>query len=86
LAGEDIPLQARILAVADSFDAMTSQRPYRAGRGIREAMGEVTLCTGTQFDPAIVAAFLESSAEVEETLLAARALFPNSHMGPNIVH
>lgn len=87
LAGEDIPLQARILAVADSFDAMTSHRPYRAGRGIREAMGEVTLCTGTQFDPTIVAAFLESSTEVEETLLAARALFPNSHhIGPNIVH
>lgn len=86
LAGLDIPLNARILSVADAFDAMTSHRPYRAGRGVQEALGEVTLCAATQFDPEIVAAFLESSAEVEETLLNARVLFPNSHMVPTRVH
>lgn len=86
LAGEDIPLHARILSVADAFDAMTSHRPYRAGRGVSEALGEVTLCAGSQFDPAIVAAFLEASAEVEETLLAARVMFPDSHLVPDRMH
>ena len=59
LAGEAIPLEARIAAVADSFDAMTSGRPYRGAQlGIAEAISEVERCSGTQFDPAIVRAFL----------------------------
>ncbi|MGD9116662.1 MAG: response regulator [Dehalococcoidia bacterium] len=59
VAGEDIPLCARILAVADSFDAMTSDRPYRAAMSVDEALEEIKRCTGSQFDPEVAAAFLK---------------------------
>ena len=55
--GTNIPLGARILCVADAYDAMVCDRPYRAGRTPAEAMEEVDRCTGTQFDPDVVAAF-----------------------------
>jgi putative nucleotidyltransferase with HDIG domain len=58
LAGEQIPQGARIFAVADSFDAMTSDRPYRRGRQLDEALAEIERCSETQFDPAVVTAFL----------------------------
>jgi putative nucleotidyltransferase with HDIG domain len=57
LAGEDIPLGARIVAVADTFDAVTSARPYRGARSHREALELVRAEAGTQLDPAAVAAF-----------------------------
>lgn len=57
LQGEAIPLAARITAVADSFDAMTSGRVYREGRSVAEAVAELRRCAGTQFDPVCVAAF-----------------------------
>jgi putative nucleotidyltransferase with HDIG domain len=57
LAGEAIPLGARVFAVADSFDAMTSDRPYRRAMSIAAACEEVLRCRGTQFDPAVVDAF-----------------------------
>jgi response regulator RpfG family c-di-GMP phosphodiesterase len=58
LAGEEIPLEARIAAVADAFDAMTSGRPYRgAPMGIDAALAEITRCSGKQFDPRVCAAF-----------------------------
>jgi two-component system, cell cycle response regulator len=57
LAGEDIPLGARIVAVCDTFDAIVSDRAYRPRRTAAEALAELQLCAGTQFDPAIVAAF-----------------------------
>lgn len=60
LAGEDIPLGGRILAVADAFDAMTSDRPYHKGIRKEEAYRELIRCAGTQFDPVVVRAFLES--------------------------
>jgi HD-GYP domain-containing protein (c-di-GMP phosphodiesterase class II) len=56
-AGEEIPLGARIIFVADAFDAMTSDRVYRARLSDEEAIVELERCAGTQFDPAIVAAF-----------------------------
>jgi HD-GYP domain-containing protein (c-di-GMP phosphodiesterase class II) len=59
VAGETIPLGARIIAVADSFDAMTSNRPYRDGMPYAKAIAELKRCTGTQFDPDVVAAFLK---------------------------
>jgi putative nucleotidyltransferase with HDIG domain len=59
LAGEDIPLGSRIICVADSFDAITSQRPYRRPLSFQEAIDEVIRCSGTQFDPDIVDAFLK---------------------------
>jgi len=60
VAGEEIPLGARILAVADSFDAMTSDRPYRTAIAAKKAIAEIKKCAGTQFDPAIVKAFLKT--------------------------
>jgi HD-GYP domain-containing protein (c-di-GMP phosphodiesterase class II) len=57
MKGYEIPLEARITAVADSFDAMTSGRPYRAGMLVEAAMAELRRCAGSQFDPACVAAF-----------------------------
>ena len=57
LRGHEIPLVARITAVADSFDAMTSGRPYRAGMSVDDAVAELRRCSGTQFDPVCVVAF-----------------------------
>jgi HD-GYP domain-containing protein (c-di-GMP phosphodiesterase class II) len=59
LSGEHIPLIARVLAVADSYDAMTSARPYRRAKTKGEAIIELKRCSGTEFDPEIVNAFLE---------------------------
>jgi len=58
--GEDIPIMARILAVADSFDAMKADRPYRKGRSMGDIMSEFDRCSGSQFDPHIVHAFKKS--------------------------
>jgi putative two-component system response regulator len=59
LKGEQIPQLARIIAVADTFDAMTSERPYRKAMTPQEACAEVERCRGTQFDPEAASAFLE---------------------------
>jgi HD-GYP domain-containing protein (c-di-GMP phosphodiesterase class II) len=58
LAGDTIPLPARIFSVADALDAITSDRPYRKRRSFEEAQAEITRCTGSQFDPRVAAAFL----------------------------
>jgi putative nucleotidyltransferase with HDIG domain len=63
IAGEAIPLGARIFAVADSFDAMTSDRPYRRAMSVKDARVEVARCRGTQFDPDIVDAFVRVPVE-----------------------
>jgi putative nucleotidyltransferase with HDIG domain len=57
LAGEDIPLQARVFAVADALDALTTDRPYRPACGFAEARQVIRTESGTHFDPAIVAAY-----------------------------
>lgn len=57
LARDDIPFGARIIAVGDSFDAMTSERPYRAAMQPADALAELRRCAGTQFDPVVVDAF-----------------------------
>jgi len=57
LAGESIPLDARIITVADSFDAMVADRPYRKGLKVEEAASELARCAGSQFDPVIVDCF-----------------------------
>jgi two-component system cell cycle response regulator len=57
LAGEEIPLGARIVSVCDAFDAMVADRPYRAGMDATDALAELERCAGSQFDPAVVAAF-----------------------------
>ena len=58
LAGDDIPLGARIIAVCDAYDAMVSDRPYRAALSHAEALAELRRCAGTQFDPEVVRAFV----------------------------
>jgi len=69
LAGEEIPLPTRLFAVADALDAMTSDRPYRAGMPFTEALEEVVRCSGRQFDPAAVDALLAlDRGRVEELL------------------
>lgn len=65
LKGEDIPFGARLFAVIDTLDAMTSDRPYRAGVPFEAAKAEITRLAGIQFDPAVVEAFL-----AEETVLS----------------
>jgi putative nucleotidyltransferase with HDIG domain len=58
LAGDRIPIEARIVGVADAFDAMTSSRPYRASMSGAEAVAELRRASGSQFDPQVVSAFL----------------------------
>ena len=60
---EQIPPGARILALADAFDAMISNRPYRPALPVNRALAEVRACAGSQFDPAVVRAFLAAWAE-----------------------
>jgi HD-GYP domain-containing protein (c-di-GMP phosphodiesterase class II) len=60
LRSSEIPLGSRIIAVADSFDALTTDRPYRPGRGQLAALEEIMRCSGTQFDTAVADAFVRS--------------------------
>ena len=62
LAGEAIPLGARIVCCCDAFSAMTSDRPYRRSIGLPAALDELRRCAGTQFDPNVVAALIETLA------------------------
>lgn len=59
IAGEDIPLLARIISVVDAFDVMTSGRPYKEKMSCQEALEELQNCSGTQFDPKLVEKFIE---------------------------
>ena len=77
LSGEEIPLAARIFAIADSFDAMTSDRPYRSALSADEAVAEILGGSGTQFDPACVDAFEELAAEDDGFVLTGRARTPS---------
>jgi HD-GYP domain-containing protein (c-di-GMP phosphodiesterase class II) len=63
LAGREIPLGARIVAVCDAFHAMTSRRPYSRAMTIADALAELRRSAGTQFDPTVVRAFC---VEIEE--------------------
>ena len=74
LAGDAIPLGARIFAVADALDALTSDRCYRRGQGLQAARDEINRGIGSQFDPAIVEIFSRvGDAEIE----AIRQQFPD---------
>jgi diguanylate cyclase (GGDEF)-like protein len=66
LKGEQIPLGARIIAVADAYHAMVSVRPFRKARSVEEALAELHRCRGTQFDPRVVDAFLRSIPSLNE--------------------
>ena len=73
LTGDQIPLEARILFVADSFEAMTSDRPYSAGMEVCDAVAELRRCSGTQFDPDVVDEIDRLVSEDRMTVLALRA-------------
>jgi diguanylate cyclase (GGDEF)-like protein/PAS domain S-box-containing protein len=59
LKGDEIPIQSRIIAIADAYEAMTAQRAYRKPRSKEEAVNELRRCAGTHFDPEIVSVFVE---------------------------
>jgi len=62
LAGDEIPEFARVIAVADAFDAMTSNRSYRGARSVADAITDLRKWAGSQFDPALVDAFVAALA------------------------
>ena len=64
IKGEEIPLSARVMAVADVFDALVSKRSYKEGFPIEKALAIITEGVGTQFDPQVANAFLHAEAEV----------------------
>ena len=70
LVGEDIPPMARALAIADTFDAMSSNRAYRSARSREEVLAEVARCRGTQFDPDLADAFLTLDLTPFDEMLA----------------
>jgi response regulator RpfG family c-di-GMP phosphodiesterase len=65
LGGRDIPLESRIMAIADTFDAMTSTRAYRQALSLEAANAEILRCSGAQFDPEIVPFFMEVQGKIE---------------------
>lgn len=71
LKGEEIPIECRILAIADAFEVMTSGRPYRAAMPRDEALAELKRCAGTQFDPHLVSKFIRLIAESQDLALKA---------------
>jgi HD-GYP domain-containing protein (c-di-GMP phosphodiesterase class II) len=73
LTGEAIPLPARIFAVVDAYDALTSDRPYREARPQEEAVAELRRGAGTYFDPRVVEAFVEMLAEPLELAVKSAA-------------
>lgn len=69
LSEGNIPLGARIIAIADAYDSMTSDRPYRKPLSNGDAKNELVKCGGTQFDPQLVSIFLDILREMEEVFL-----------------
>lgn len=68
LSGTDIPIEARIVAIADVFDALCSTRPYKQAWPIEKAYEEILRCSGTHFDPACVAAFAAQWPQIEKLI------------------
>jgi diguanylate cyclase (GGDEF)-like protein len=73
LVDADIPLEAKILAVADAYEAMTADRVYRQRLGVKAARSELLRCAGTQFDARVVAAFMAALERIDQEQAAAEA-------------
>lgn len=85
LKGEQIPLAGRIIAIADTYDAMTSTRPYRTALAHDVAISEIKRCAGTQFDPKLAELFVELSAEIDNARKNPEAAYSKySLLGKNI--
>lgn len=82
LEGEDIPLSARIFSVVDAFDAITSDRPYRPARSSDAAVAEILRCSGTQFDPEVVEAFVLLLDEQGDSILVEHQHSPAPSASP----
>jgi len=76
LKGNDVPLIARIIAVADTYDAMTSDRAYRRALPHEVAVNEIELCSGSQFDPEVAGIFCRDLDEYREERVAAGEKVP----------
>jgi putative nucleotidyltransferase with HDIG domain len=83
LRADEIPLGARILAVADALDAMTSDRPYRAARTFEYAKTEILKGSATHFDPEVVTSFIKSQRAIEDLLRQAASDEVNHHPDPD---
>lgn len=81
LAGEDIPLFARITAVADTFDAMTSKRSYRDALPLDVVISEIEKCSGYQFDPQIASIFLDILANEYDRITEIQEKFKGQKRG-----
>lgn len=82
LRGEEIDFSARILFVADAFDAMTSDRVYRSARSYKTALAELDSCAGTHFDPSVVSAFHRLPQMAWELIARRSSLLPLSKIEP----
>jgi HD-GYP domain-containing protein (c-di-GMP phosphodiesterase class II) len=78
LKGEDIPFMGRLLAVADAFSAMTTDRPYRKGLNLDKALAEIRANIGTQFDPEMADAFLRAVEKRKPVLTHAEQELPKA--------
>jgi diguanylate cyclase (GGDEF)-like protein/putative nucleotidyltransferase with HDIG domain len=82
LCGENIPLSARIIRVAEAYQAMTTDRPYQRHRANEEARAELARCAGKQFDPTVVQTALRVLTEQEKTMGAETPLTPSTNSQP----
>ncbi len=73
ISGDDIPLLARIISVADAYDAILSNRPYRAAADYKKAVQELAGCSGKQFDPLVISAFLEAVRKQDDMMLLSQS-------------
>jgi HD-GYP domain-containing protein (c-di-GMP phosphodiesterase class II) len=74
LTGETIPLGARIITIADSYDTITSDRSYKKGRTAEQALSELERCANTQFDGKLVAAFVRAMRQLPNPIIEVTSL------------